>query len=191
MPGRFTPPMPDRLAPQWAISALTSVPVACPAAGCTTSPAGLSMTMISSSSNTTLSGIASPAGSAASGSGTFTTITSPALTRWLGSRTVRPPTATSPSRISDFSRVRDSSERSASTRSSRPPASLPETSISCFCLPEEDDIRADMVMPDHSADDEKPLSPEQQKIVDKARWLMLVSGFATFLGIAVVIGVVG
>ena len=48
-----------------------------------------------------------------------------------------------------------------------------------------------MVMPDHSADDEKPLSPEQQKIVDKARWLMLVSGFATFLGIAVVIGVVG
>ena len=37
-----------------------------------------------------------------------------------------------------------------------------------------------MVMPDHNADDEKPLSPEQQKIVDKARWLMLVSGFATF-----------
>ncbi|MBX9840389.1 MAG: hypothetical protein K2Z80_01135 [Xanthobacteraceae bacterium] len=46
-------------------------------------------------------------------------------------------------------------------------------------------------MPDHNADDEKPLSPEQQKIVDKARWLMLASGFATLLGIAVVIGVVG
>ena len=28
MPGRLTPPMPDRLSPQWAISALTSVPVA-------------------------------------------------------------------------------------------------------------------------------------------------------------------
>ena len=27
MPGRLTPPMPDRLSPQWAISALTSVPV--------------------------------------------------------------------------------------------------------------------------------------------------------------------
>ena len=27
MPGRATPPMPERLAPQWAISALTSVPV--------------------------------------------------------------------------------------------------------------------------------------------------------------------
>jgi hypothetical protein len=40
-------------------------------------------------------------------------------------------------------------------------------------------------------DDEKPLSPEQQKVVAKVRWLMLVSGFATMLGIAVVIGVIG
>ena len=42
-----------------------------------------------------------------------------------------------------------------------------------------------------SEPDEKPLDPEQQKIVAKVRWLMLVSGFATFLGIAVVIGVIG
>jgi hypothetical protein len=42
-----------------------------------------------------------------------------------------------------------------------------------------------------SDDDEKPLDPEQQKIVAKVRWLMLVSGFATLLGIAVVIGVIG
>jgi len=48
-----------------------------------------------------------------------------------------------------------------------------------------------MLTPDHSADDEKPLAPEQQKIVDRVRWMMLVSGFATFLGIAVVVGVVG
>ena len=41
------------------------------------------------------------------------------------------------------------------------------------------------------SDDEKPLSPEQQKVVAKVRWLMLVSGFATVLGIAVVIGVIG
>ena len=41
MPGRLTPPMPDRLAPQWAIRALTSVPVSWPAAGCTTRPFGL------------------------------------------------------------------------------------------------------------------------------------------------------
>ena len=40
-------------------------------------------------------------------------------------------------------------------------------------------------------DDEPPLSPEQQKIVARVRWLMLISGLATVLGIAVVIGVVG
>jgi hypothetical protein len=40
-------------------------------------------------------------------------------------------------------------------------------------------------------DDEKPLDTEQQKIVAKVRWLMLISGFATLLGIAVVIGVIG
>ena len=38
MPGRFTPPIPDRLAPQCAINALTSVPDRFPAAGCTTKP---------------------------------------------------------------------------------------------------------------------------------------------------------
>jgi len=43
----------------------------------------------------------------------------------------------------------------------------------------------------NSEPDEKPLNPEQQKIVAKVRWLMLVSGFATMLGIAVVIGVIG
>jgi hypothetical protein len=49
-----------------------------------------------------------------------------------------------------------------------------------------------MTISDHSAEpDEKPLDPEQQRIVAKVRWLMLVSGFATVLGIAVVIGVIG
>jgi hypothetical protein len=42
-----------------------------------------------------------------------------------------------------------------------------------------------------SEPNEKPLDPEQQKIVAKVRWLMLISGFATVLGIAVVIGVIG
>jgi hypothetical protein len=42
-----------------------------------------------------------------------------------------------------------------------------------------------------SEDDEKPLTPEQQKVVARVRWLMLVSGLATVLGIAVVIGVIG
>src|SRR5690242_13600814 len=40
-------------------------------------------------------------------------------------------------------------------------------------------------------DDEPPLPPEQQKIVARVRWLMLISGFATLLGIAAVIGVIG
>jgi hypothetical protein len=40
-------------------------------------------------------------------------------------------------------------------------------------------------------DDEKPLDPAQARIVAKVRWLMLVSGFATVLGIAVIIGVIG
>ena len=49
-----------------------------------------------------------------------------------------------------------------------------------------------MAVHNHSADDdEKPLSPEQQRIVTKARWLMLLSGVATVLGISVVLGVVG
>jgi hypothetical protein len=40
-------------------------------------------------------------------------------------------------------------------------------------------------------DDQAPLTPEQAKIVARVRWLMLISGLATLLGIAVVITVVG
>ena len=50
MPGRRSPPMPERISPQWAMSALTSVPVQFPAAGCTTRPLGLSITIMSASS---------------------------------------------------------------------------------------------------------------------------------------------
>jgi hypothetical protein len=46
-------------------------------------------------------------------------------------------------------------------------------------------------MSDPANDDEKPLDPAAARIVAKVRWLMLISGFATVLGIAVVIGVVG
>ena len=42
-------------------------------------------------------------------------------------------------------------------------------------------------MSNPDTDDDKPLSPEQQTIVAKVRWLMLISGFATVLGIAVVL----
>jgi hypothetical protein len=46
-------------------------------------------------------------------------------------------------------------------------------------------------MSQSSPDDDKPLDPAQQAIVAKVRWLMLISGFATVLGIAVVISVIG
>jgi len=46
-------------------------------------------------------------------------------------------------------------------------------------------------MSNPNSDDEPPLDPAQAKIVAKVRWLMLISGFATVLGIAVVIGVIG
>jgi hypothetical protein len=45
MPGRFSPPMPERLPPKWCRSALTSVPPGLPGAGWTTMPAGLSRTI--------------------------------------------------------------------------------------------------------------------------------------------------
>jgi hypothetical protein len=40
-------------------------------------------------------------------------------------------------------------------------------------------------------DDEKPLDPAQARLVAKVRWLMLISGLATVLGIAVVISLIG
>ncbi len=45
----------------------------------------------------------------------------------------------------------------------------------------------------HSSDpdDDDKLTPAQAAIVARVRWLMLISGFATVLGIAVVVTVVG
>jgi hypothetical protein len=39
--------------------------------------------------------------------------------------------------------------------------------------------------------EDEPLSPEQTRIVARVRWLMLISGIATVLGIAVVVTVIG
>jgi hypothetical protein len=38
---------------------------------------------------------------------------------------------------------------------------------------------------------EVPLTPDQARFVTRVRWLMITSGIATVLGIAVVIGVIG
>jgi hypothetical protein len=40
-------------------------------------------------------------------------------------------------------------------------------------------------------DEADKLTPEQARIVARVRWLMLISGFATVLGIAVVVTIVG
>jgi hypothetical protein len=47
-------------------------------------------------------------------------------------------------------------------------------------------------MSDPLADnDEKPLDPAAERIVAKVRWLMLISGLTTALGVAAVLGVIG
>jgi hypothetical protein len=45
-------------------------------------------------------------------------------------------------------------------------------------------------MSNPQSDEETPLDPAHAQMVAKVRWLMLISGFATVLGIAVVIGVI-
>src|SRR2546428_13763817 len=46
-------------------------------------------------------------------------------------------------------------------------------------------------MSDPLADDDKPLDPAAARIVAKLRWLMLIAGVTTFVGIAAVLGVIG
>ena len=114
-----------------------------------------------------------------------TAMVSPALTRWPGSRIVRPSIATAPARISALRRERDSSAtRAASTRSSRSPASsAATTNVSLRACVKS--------MSNPLADDDKPLDPEAARIVAKVRWLMLISGVTTLIAIAAVIGVIG
>ena len=76
IPGRSSPPIPRR-SRTCASSAFTSVPASCPGAGCTTSPAGLSITTSQRSSWTTVSGIASASIVVATGGGGVQTTTSP------------------------------------------------------------------------------------------------------------------
>jgi hypothetical protein len=45
--------------------------------------------------------------------------------------------------------------------------------------------------PNNFVDEDDKLTPEQARIVARVRWLTLISGFATVLGIAVVATIVG
>ena len=62
MPGLFSPPIPDKLDPQWLMRALTRVLLWFPGAGWTTIPLGLSITIKSLSSNIIFKSIFSPLG---------------------------------------------------------------------------------------------------------------------------------
>ena len=46
-------------------------------------------------------------------------------------------------------------------------------------------------MSDPLADDDKPLDPTAAGIVARVRWLMLISGATTFIGVAAILGVIG
>jgi hypothetical protein len=48
-----------------------------------------------------------------------------------------------------------------------------------------------MTLNNSDIDDDDKLTPVQAQIVARVRWLMLISGFATVLGIAVVVSIVG
>ncbi len=76
MPARGTPAS----AGECASSALRSVRSGTPAPGCTTKPAGLSMTISAASSNTTLSGMRCACGTSRGGGGGCSVIRSPPVT---------------------------------------------------------------------------------------------------------------
>jgi hypothetical protein len=40
-------------------------------------------------------------------------------------------------------------------------------------------------------DEEKPLDPEAARIVAKVRWLMIISGATTLIGVSAILGVIG
>lgn len=46
-------------------------------------------------------------------------------------------------------------------------------------------------MADPKSDEEQPLDPAAARLMSRVRWMMAISGFATLLGIAVILGVIG
>ena len=120
MPGRCTPPMPERLSPQRYSRALTNVPSGWPGAGCTTMPRALLTMMISSSSYTMSRGIFWGSTGRASVSGKAKTISSPAFARAFF-LTGFPFTVTVPASMHFWMRLRERAgnlrERRASIRS--------------------------------------------------------------------------
>ena len=106
MPGRISPPMPDRLPLQCHSKALTRVPSGLPGAGCTTMPLGLLTTSRWASSYTISSGISCGTASMGFASGISSSTVSPAFSLRLLA-TVLPLHCTWPSATSACSAERD------------------------------------------------------------------------------------
>ena len=87
-------------------TALTSVPLECPGAGCTTIPAGLFTTSTCSSSYFTSSGMSSGAASVGGVGFSATRMTSPGETRSDAFRATTPLTSTSPALMDATTRAR-------------------------------------------------------------------------------------
>ena len=107
MPGRITPPIPVKDGPQWAINALTRVPVSDPGAGWTTRPAGLLSTSKCLSSKSMSNAIFSALGNALIGGGSVSKYFEPGLTDADGSVRVRPSSLSCPARIRALTLLRD------------------------------------------------------------------------------------
>ena len=189
MPGRLTPPMPDRLSPQWAISALTSVPVAWPG-GRMHHQAGR---LVDDDDVVVL----------------VDDVERDALALGLGRLRRRHLDRDDLAGVDAIAGIADRAgadrDRAVQDQRLEPRARQfgagGEHAVEPFAGLFAGDVDGFLVgcgivvswtpMSNPELDDDKPLAPEQQKIVAKVRWLMLISGFATVLGIAVVIGVIG
>src|SRR5262245_48747078 len=126
MPGRRGLPT-SAMVGAWARTAAARVPRAWPAPGCTTSPAGLSITMTSSSSNTIERVIGSGTRVSEGAGGASTSIRSPPDRRYAALRAA-PSTRTWPASMSVCTRAREMAGAfSASQRSRRTPAAAAPT----------------------------------------------------------------
>ncbi len=118
MPARGSSPV----AGAWCSSAFSMVPAQLPLPGCTTSPAGLSITSTSSSSCTTASAMASGRKAVSTGREASATSTASPLLTLRREAAAAPSTVTWPSSISRASRLRDSPGQQARERLVEPQA---------------------------------------------------------------------
>ena len=173
--------MPDRLSPQCAISALTSVPRLVPGARMHDQPGGLvdddDVGVLVESLERDRFGVrAQPARPAEASS----EISAPAARRVFGSSTTRPSTATRPVHDERLqAAAREAPARRARKASSRSPAASGSTRKASFSM------RSAMAPP-YDTDDDAPLDPAAERLRRKLVRLLLVSGGIMMLGLIAV-----